>query len=69
MPEIHMKALNETCPMCGKKYVILKGILAPTCGHPNCIREARAAGLPFTAPSQTTLSAPRHRRKRTAGKK
>jgi len=46
------KPILLRCPICGTKYQTPKKLPAPTCGNPNCIREARARGLPFT--TQTT---------------
>ncbi|MBA7587169.1 hypothetical protein ES708_29187 [subsurface metagenome] len=39
---------TQACPICRTKYQALKEAPAPTCGNPNCIREARARGLPIT---------------------
>ena len=38
---------DQVCPICRTKYQTLKEAPAPTCGNPNCIREARARGLPI----------------------
>jgi len=38
---------SKTCPICSTKYRPSKDYTRPTCGDPNCIREARGLGLPF----------------------
>ncbi len=40
--------IDEVCPICRIRYQTSKEAPAPTCGNPNCIREARARGLPIT---------------------
>jgi len=40
--------IDEVCPICRTTYQTSKELPAPTCGHPNCIREARERGLPIT---------------------
>jgi len=46
-PHIKGKSIQKSCPICGINYLTSKKLPAPTCGNPNCIREARARGLPF----------------------
>jgi len=43
------KATPNRCPICGQTYLLPKARTSPTCGNPNCIREARARGLPFAS--------------------
>jgi len=57
------------CPICSKPYQVAEGVLAPTCGDPDCIREARARGMPFTTPPPNAPAAPKIAKKRTRGKK
>ena len=45
-----IKKVTLSCPICRVKYQTPELEPAPTCGNPNCIREARARGMPFTAP-------------------
>lgn len=39
---------DKVCPICSTLYQTSREAPAPTCGNPNCIREARARGLPIT---------------------
>jgi hypothetical protein len=41
------KPVTIPCPICGKQYQVAEGVGQPTCGDPNCIRVARASGMPF----------------------
>jgi len=42
--------IRRICPICFTRYYTPDNKPAPTCGNPNCIREARGRGLPFTPP-------------------
>jgi len=53
------KIVQQTCPICRAKYFTPKDDPVPICGHPNCIREARARGMPFTAPRRTVSEIPK----------
>jgi len=48
----------EVCPICQVTYVTPKETPAPICGHPNCIREARAQGKPFVVPPGKPVGSP-----------
>jgi len=50
--------IDEVCPICQAKYQTSKEAPAPTCGHPNCIREARAQGKPFVVPTGKPVGSP-----------
>ena len=58
----------RVCPICQAKYQTSNERPAPTCGHPNCIREARDRGLPFVASPVFSGEKPLIPRKRTKGK-
>lgn len=57
------KVVENVCPICGTHYQAPKKRPAPTCGNPNCIRTARAQGLPFVG------KPPRHEKKPKKPKK
>lgn len=63
------KRIYVTCPICGKPYQMAEPGSPPTCGDPNCIREARASGLPFKTTRQQPKRAEPTARKRTKSRK
>ncbi len=42
------KRTNEVCPICGITYQPSRERTIPTCGKPDCVREAVKRGLPIT---------------------
>lgn len=61
--------VTASCPMCRKCYPTLKARPSPTCGNPNCIREARARGLPFAVPPRSVAPGTSAEKKETKGKR
>jgi len=59
---------SKTCPICQTKYRPSKGYTSPTCGNPNCIREARERGLPFASQPIHPEEKPVIAKKATTGK-
>jgi len=47
-PTEKTELMPRLCPICNTSYQTSKHAPAPTCGNPNCIREARERGLPIT---------------------
>ncbi len=62
-----IKLIERVCPICLTSYQTPKELPAPTCGDPNCIREARASGRPFTTPRRTASEKPENSREPAAG--
>jgi len=62
------KQTDKTCPICQARYQTLIAAPAPTCGNPNCIREARERGLPFTPQLPLLPEKPKKPEKRKKGK-
>jgi len=58
------RLIPATCPICGQYYEKSRWKPAPTCGNPNCIREARARGLPFAVPPRGPEKMPEAKKKR-----
>lgn len=52
------------CPICGIPYQISLDVIMPTCGKPNCIREARSRGLPFATITKTPSVTKKSRKKK-----
>jgi len=57
-----------TCPICSTSYYPPRGRTSPTCGKPDCIREARERGLPFASQPIEAVVKPVVARKATKGK-
>ena len=62
------ETIAMTCPICHTINLTPKKRPAPTCGNPNCIREAREQGLPFVSQPIYPDLAPKDAKKRTKGK-
>jgi len=58
----------NTCPICATSYYPPKGRTSPTCGKPDCIREARERGLLFASQRTDAVVKPLAPRKRRTGK-
>lgn len=52
------KLAPKVCPICQTQYTTSIERPAPTCGNPNCIREARAQGKPFAVPTGKPVGLP-----------
>jgi len=59
---------EKSCPICREVYQARIVQPAPTCGNPNCIREARERGLPFAVPPMGPVHGPEPKKKPTAKK-
>jgi hypothetical protein len=48
MPKFKPKVVKTICSICGTQFDDPDNGLAPTCGSPSCIREARKRGMALT---------------------